>query len=694
MSEDQVKEKLKKGLLKKIKETYHIKKDYPEALSYINYYISNIGTTDEILQYKKKIEKKLTDRKNTTKLEKTEPEPFTSESEGHPEQNIKTSIKTRSKAPEDKEEEDILEPEFLVDNQEKSDEGSEEDIQSNEIFELESDQLIQDSDSAEFREELPAFDTFDDMFELEEKDLKKDQAKAESEDLIIKQKEKEKEDIFDIEKNQTMENEDKFELDLDFDSKQEPNILDLDKEIVVQPKDTSDEIGEDSEKETSSEADEVEASKKLNHEEIFSLESPQISSLDEEIVEIQTETDDQLKPEEELSLKDDVISMVNDEYKILDTKIPSSDKPIMKPTKPASIFEEIFQKFSKKQIFIGAGILVVLIVVILYLLLKNNSDLPQYQAPKVETLKKEKPLKQKLVETKKRETPISKIDPQDQEFKKYFSAAEEYYKKGDYEKSQNYIQRAKTIKSNAKLIHLENQVKQKLSEKQVEQIIEKPQQHNKTEMEVNEEEKAYKRIASSSDISNLENFLIKYPTGKHSGQVKKRINELKKQDRTVIENQIRSDVRLLKTIQLRTEFQYLSQKDINSLTEKAKKIKNKYKLIILDGDKVVIDYVTGLMWHFWEEPMEFTKAKWWSGRRYAGYFDWRLPTAEEVSSLLNISSQYLPLKIKPNQYGLWSGDFNNTDSSNLWVLFLFEKSFKPIDSYQYKYLGSVRSLMK
>jgi len=691
MSDDQVKEKLKQGLLKKIKETYHIKKDYPEALSYINYYISNIGTDDEILMYKNKIEKKITPEMDPIEPEENKVEPIFSESPEIPDQDIKTRIKTGPEPTEDKQDEHLLEPAFLVDTQEES-EKKEDNVETKEVLELAPDELIQESDSPESSEELPAFDTFDDMFELEKKDLKKDQAKTESADMIKIKMAEDEEEIFDIENNQLPE--DEKGLDLDFEHKDEPNILDLNEKNGVQPQDKKDEIEVISEVETPSKTDDVESSVRVDQEETFSFESPQISSLDEEVVEIQTETTDQLEPEQELSLLDDEEPVDSGKKKLLDFSIPSKDKPIIKPIGTGFSVYKVFQKFSKKQILIGIAVLVVLLAVILFFLLKNNDDLPETTPPKVESVKKKKTAAQKLAEIQKQKSLNNKIDAQNTEFKKYISIAEEYYKKGDYKKSQENIKLAKNIKTNAKLIQLENQIQKKISENNIEEILETPQPLKKVEPEISKEEKAYKRIASSDNISILEDFLSKYPAGIYAIEIKKRINTLKKKEMDLIKKQIYSDARLYKKIQLRSEFQYLSQQTIKTLINKAKKIKNRYESKILDGEKILIDYATGLMWHFWEEPMEFSKAKWWSARRYAGYHDWRLPSAEEVSSLLNISSGHIPPKIKSTQYEVWSGDFNNTDSSRLWVFIFSKKNFRAIDSYQYKYLCSVRSLIK
>ncbi len=105
-----------------------------------------------------------------------------------------------------------------------------------------------------------------------------------------------------------------------------------------------------------------------------------------------------------------------------------------------------------------------------------------------------------------------------------------------------------------------------------------------------------------------------------------------------------------------------------------------YELMSIKGDKVVIDYSTGLMWHqsgsdehmSWlsenffglEYTSRWNKAEQWlkklNEREYAGYHDWRLPTLEEAVSLLESSKKNGDLHIDPvfsdKQVRIWTGD--------------------------------------
>jgi Protein of unknown function (DUF1566) len=68
---------------------------------------------------------------------------------------------------------------------------------------------------------------------------------------------------------------------------------------------------------------------------------------------------------------------------------------------------------------------------------------------------------------------------------------------------------------------------------------------------------------------------------------------------------------------------------------------NEYEIQTLQGDKVVIDYTSGLMWQQSESSKQWSLEQGvddytneLNNKRYAGYSDWRLPTIEELASLI------------------------------------------------------------
>jgi hypothetical protein len=104
---------------------------------------------------------------------------------------------------------------------------------------------------------------------------------------------------------------------------------------------------------------------------------------------------------------------------------------------------------------------------------------------------------------------------------------------------------------------------------------------------------------------------------------------------------------------------------------------HRYEKKSINGDTVVIDYATGLIWHQngSDENMKWKKVKKWVTRLnkkgYAGYKDWRLPTVEEAASLLesNKGDVWNDLYIAPLfsnvQWWIWTGD-KKKDSETTW----------------------------
>ncbi|GJQ60700.1 MAG: DUF1566 domain-containing protein [Candidatus Scalindua sp. AMX11] len=93
---------------------------------------------------------------------------------------------------------------------------------------------------------------------------------------------------------------------------------------------------------------------------------------------------------------------------------------------------------------------------------------------------------------------------------------------------------------------------------------------------------------------------------------------------------------------------------------------NDYELMMINGDDVVLDHITGLMWHQSgsKKNMKWGEANAWinglNRNGYAGYHDWRLPTVEEAASLLESNENDDYLYIDPvfniTQRLIWTGD--------------------------------------
>jgi serine/threonine-protein kinase len=101
-------------------------------------------------------------------------------------------------------------------------------------------------------------------------------------------------------------------------------------------------------------------------------------------------------------------------------------------------------------------------------------------------------------------------------------------------------------------------------------------------------------------------------------------------------------------------------------------VTHRYEDKSINGDSVVINHATGLMWHQSgsDKGMGWNEAKQWvknlNRRGYAGYFDWRLPTVEEAASLLELSriagDLFIAAVFDVKQSGIWTGDKNDSAS--------------------------------
>jgi hypothetical protein len=108
-------------------------------------------------------------------------------------------------------------------------------------------------------------------------------------------------------------------------------------------------------------------------------------------------------------------------------------------------------------------------------------------------------------------------------------------------------------------------------------------------------------------------------------------------------------------------------------------INHSYEKKSINGDEVVIDHTTGLMWHQSgsSNQMHWYKTQNWidnlNNRGYADFIDWRLPSLDEVAALLEPDKKntlYIDDIFHDEQSGIWSG--NRYGSEGAWsVLFRF-----------------------
>jgi len=112
--------------------------------------------------------------------------------------------------------------------------------------------------------------------------------------------------------------------------------------------------------------------------------------------------------------------------------------------------------------------------------------------------------------------------------------------------------------------------------------------------------------------------------------------------------------------------------------EKGCGIDNQLEIQEVNGDKVIFDHLSGLIWQCGGSTfsMWYDEAKNWlkdlNDNGYSGYNDWRLPTLEEAMCLMNNEKKSNGLYIDPlfdnKQLGIWTSDLSK-NANRAWVVF-------------------------
>jgi|GEM_PF-1007431 len=130
---------------------------------------------------------------------------------------------------------------------------------------------------------------------------------------------------------------------------------------------------------------------------------------------------------------------------------------------------------------------------------------------------------------------------------------------------------------------------------------------------------------------------------------------------------------------------------------------HQYKAQTLKGDKVVVDHVTDLMWQYsgsdellmWEGVQDYVDQM--NQKKYAGFSDWRLPTVEELASLLENTDQnddmFIATVFDGKQTWCWSADKVKKDpDQTLWIVNFDEGQIDQNNIYLDSYIRLVRSM--
>lgn len=166
-----------------------------------------------------------------------------------------------------------------------------------------------------------------------------------------------------------------------------------------------------------------------------------------------------------------------------------------------------------------------------------------------------------------------------------------------------------------------------------------------------------------------------------------------------------------KVLHLRSKYKILSHLDVKNMVRKygfhsniwneSKSFKNQFEKKLLNGDLVVLDHSTKLMWQQGgsSEILLFEKARKYvenlNRNGFAGYHDWRFPTLEEVASLVESpkkSSRRMNQLFSEKQFLIWTGDCYSSTSPWILTPTLLSRCYY-VGKYKYAYyVRAVRSM--
>lgn len=281
------------------------------------------------------------------------------------------------------------------------------------------------------------------------------------------------------------------------------------------------------------------------------------------------------------------------------------------------------------------------------------------------------------------------LSPQDIQFNRYLEAARTQYQKGNFSQAQSDLIFAKRIRSTDELNDLEAKIIVKLKEMDNSPSIDEA---NERLVQV-KDDRTFEQSLATNTIPAYEEYLRLFPTGQHTQEARKKIGVLEKKKRQNFEAEMAQKVQSLQQVKLRPLYKNLSLVDVEAVAGRIGTFTSRIEEMTIDEEKVVIDFATGLMWHLWEKPMFFDKAQWWAARRYSGYYDWRLPTADEALSLVRIEQSHFPYP-RPADYDMWTGDLDSQNARSAWTLNLGNNKFSSTDFYKLRYVFSVRAIQK
>lgn len=283
--------------------------------------------------------------------------------------------------------------------------------------------------------------------------------------------------------------------------------------------------------------------------------------------------------------------------------------------------------------------------------------------------------------------PLPETDEKDQLVSAKILQANNFIKNNDLLSALAVVLEAKKIKVTESLSRLEERIAKKIREDEARAAEQKQAAQNM----VQSEDQAYANAETENTLDAWQNFLLQYPQGEFITSARNKIVVLQKRAAQKAELDLQLKIKGAQKLKLRSDYINWNQAELDSALQQLGKPIVQFEQLEHGGEKVIIDFASGLMWTLWNKPMVFDKAQWWANRIYAGYSGWRLPTIEEALSLQKMD---LSLYAGLSDFAVWTGDGVSDRPRSIWALRLPQGQFIPEDYDQVYYVWAVRKAGK
>jgi hypothetical protein len=284
-------------------------------------------------------------------------------------------------------------------------------------------------------------------------------------------------------------------------------------------------------------------------------------------------------------------------------------------------------------------------------------------------------------------TAVPQVDESDKLVNEKIKQAKDFLKKSDVIRALAVVLEAKRIKVTEPLLQLEELITSKIREDESKAAEQKQAEQNM----VQSEELAYDKANAENTITAWQGFLQQYPQGERAPRARNKIIVLERQAAQTIEQEFQQKITQAQKLKLRSGYLGLNQADVNAILRQLGKPAVRFETVEHGGTSVIVDFSCGLMWTLWNKPMVFDKAKWWANRIYAGYSGWRLPTIDEVLTLLQMDRM---LYANLADFIVWTGDSVSDQLRAVWVLRLPQGQLLANGYDQIGYVWAVRKAGK